>query len=141
MRHLESVDFSLNQLSGVIPSSMSSLSLLSHLNLSYNNLTGTIPSSTQLQSMTESSFLGNKLCGPPLPTCKLNKTVPPNVVPNGSDEEGEGIFGSVVLCKHYTWICSWVLGCVGSFTVQEVLENCLFPGDRRHLEQSLRFLF
>ncbi|KAH7854233.1 hypothetical protein Vadar_011543 [Vaccinium darrowii] len=102
MRQLESVDFSLNQLSGVIPSSMSSLSFLSHLNLSYNNLTGPIPSSTQLQSMTESSFLGNKLCGPPLPSCKLNKTIPPNVVPHGSDEEGEGFsealfFASIAL--------------------------------------------
>ncbi|KAH7854163.1 hypothetical protein Vadar_010897 [Vaccinium darrowii] len=102
MRQLESVDFSLNQLSGVIPLSMSSLSFLSHLNLSYNNLTGPIPSSTQLQSMTESSFLGNKLCGPPLPSCKLNKTIPPNVVPHGSDEEGEGFsealfFASIAL--------------------------------------------
>ncbi|KAH7854870.1 hypothetical protein Vadar_018590 [Vaccinium darrowii] len=102
MRQLESVDFSMNQLSGVIPSSMSSLSFLSHLNLSYNNLTGPIPSSTQLQSMTESSFLGNDLCGPPLRSCKLNKTIPPNIVPRGSDEEGEGFskalfFASIAL--------------------------------------------
>ncbi|KAH7834381.1 hypothetical protein Vadar_015430 [Vaccinium darrowii] len=102
MRQLESVDFSRNQLSGSIPSSMSSLTFLSHLNLSYNNLTGTIPSSTQLQSMTESSFLGNKLCGPPLPSCKPNKTIAPNVVPRGSEEEGDGFsevlfFASIAL--------------------------------------------
>ncbi|KAH7850840.1 hypothetical protein Vadar_003630 [Vaccinium darrowii] len=102
MRRLESVDFSRNQLSGVIPSSMSSLTFLSHLNLSYNNLTGTIPSSTQLQLMNESSFLGNKLCGPPLPRCKPNKTIAPTVVPRGGEEEGDGFlealfFASIAL--------------------------------------------
>ncbi|KAH7855037.1 hypothetical protein Vadar_020500 [Vaccinium darrowii] len=89
MRQLESLDVSQNQLSGVIPSSMSSLSFLSHLNLSYNNLTGSIPSSTQLQSMNESSFFGNNLCGPPLTSCKPNKTIHPEVEPRES-EEGEG---------------------------------------------------
>nr|POE64647.1 lrr receptor-like serine/threonine-protein kinase fls2 [Quercus suber] len=63
---LESIDFSVNHLSGKIPSSMSSLTFLSHLNLSNNSLIGEIPLSTQLQSLTASSFIGNKLCGPPL---------------------------------------------------------------------------
>ncbi|KAM4092031.1 hypothetical protein ACB094_06G005700 [Castanea mollissima] len=66
MRSLESIDFSINQLSGQVPESMSSLTFLSHLNLSNNKLTGRIPSSTQLQSLNESPFSGNKLCGPPL---------------------------------------------------------------------------
>ena len=66
MGRLESIDFSMNKLSGEIPSSMSNLSFLSHLNLSYNNLKGRIPSGTQLQSFNESSFIGNSLCGPPL---------------------------------------------------------------------------
>nr|XP_023920256.1 receptor-like protein EIX2 [Quercus suber] len=48
MRSLESIDFYMNQLSGQIPSSMSSLTFLNHLNLSNNNLTGKIPLSTQL---------------------------------------------------------------------------------------------
>ncbi|KAL4618782.1 hypothetical protein ACB092_06G034800 [Castanea dentata] len=66
MGSLESLDFSENQLSGHIPPSMSKLSFLSKLNLSMNNLSGRIPSSTQLQSLSASSFIGNKLYGPPL---------------------------------------------------------------------------
>ncbi|PQM39464.1 hypothetical protein Pyn_41061 [Prunus yedoensis var. nudiflora] len=66
MTRVESLDISMNQLDGEIPQSMTSLTFLSHLNLSHNNLTGQIPESTQLQSLNESSFIGNKLCGPPL---------------------------------------------------------------------------
>ncbi|KAI8028777.1 Receptor-like protein EIX1 [Camellia lanceoleosa] len=88
MEQLESLDFSLNQLCGEIPLSMSSLTFLSHLNLSYNNLIGQIPSSTQLQSLENSSFVGNKLCGPPLPKCDTNKAIPK--VGHGGNEEGEG---------------------------------------------------
>ncbi|KAL7175125.1 hypothetical protein ACSBR2_028849 [Camellia fascicularis] len=76
MEQLESLDLSRNQLCGEIPLSMSSLTFLSHLNLSYNNLIGRIPLSTQLQSLENSSFVGNKLCGPPLPNCGTNKTIP-----------------------------------------------------------------
>ncbi|KAF7147481.1 hypothetical protein RHSIM_Rhsim03G0158600 [Rhododendron simsii] len=91
MRQLESLDLSLNQLSGVIPPSMSSLTFLSHLNLSFNNLTGTIPSNTQLQSMNESSFYGNNLCGPPLASCNPDKILPPKVDRQANEEEeGEG---------------------------------------------------
>ena len=66
VRSLESIDFSVNQLSGQVPKCMSSLTYLSHLNLSNNNLTGRITLGTQLQSLNDSSFFGNKLCGPPL---------------------------------------------------------------------------
>ena len=88
MEQLESLDFSLNQLCGEIPLSMSSLTFLSHLNLSYNNLIGQIPLSTQLQSLENSSFVGNKLCGPPLPNCDTNKEIPK--VGHGGNEEREG---------------------------------------------------
>ncbi|KAL7253673.1 hypothetical protein ACSBR1_008090 [Camellia fascicularis] len=88
MEQLESLDFSLNKLCGEIPLSMSSLTFLSHLNLSYNNLIGQIPSSTQLQSIEISSFVGNKLCGPPLSNCDTNKVIPK--VGHGGNEEGEG---------------------------------------------------
>ncbi|CAL8108669.1 unnamed protein product [Prunus armeniaca] len=79
MRRLESLDLSMNQLCGQIAPSMSSLTFLSALNLSYNNLTGEIPKSTQLQSLDQSSFIGNKLCGPPLEVncSNTNGTVPP----------------------------------------------------------------
>ncbi|KAH1046544.1 hypothetical protein J1N35_037328 [Gossypium stocksii] len=67
MRSLESLDFSVNKLSGSIPESMSYLTFLSHLNLSFNNFSGIIPSSTQLQSFDPSSYNGNHLYGLPLP--------------------------------------------------------------------------
>ncbi|KAK7814317.1 receptor-like protein eix2 [Quercus suber] len=75
----ESIDFSLNQLSGQVPSSMSSLTFLNHLNLSNNNLIGKIPLSTQLQSLDPSSFIGNKLCGPPLTNNCATNGVKPNI--------------------------------------------------------------
>ncbi|KAL7253617.1 hypothetical protein ACSBR1_008034 [Camellia fascicularis] len=73
---VESLDFSLNQLWGEIPLSMLSLTFLSHLNLSYNNLIGRIPLSTQLQSLDNSSFVGNNLCGPPLANSDSNMIIP-----------------------------------------------------------------
>ncbi|CAN1344677.1 Receptor-like protein EIX2 [Linum perenne] len=56
MGALESVDLSLNQLSGEIPPSISSMTFLSFINISSNRLTGRIPLSTQLQSLNSSSF-------------------------------------------------------------------------------------
>ncbi|KAK9994490.1 hypothetical protein SO802_024193 [Lithocarpus litseifolius] len=77
MGSLESIDFSVNQLSSQIPSSMSSLTFLNHLNLSNNNLTGRIPLGTQLQSFNASNYIGNKLCGPPLPNnCTIGGAKP-----------------------------------------------------------------
>ncbi|KAJ9540628.1 hypothetical protein OSB04_027134 [Centaurea solstitialis] len=66
MNSLESFDLSLNKLSGELPVSLSSLSFLSSFNVSSNSFTGRIPSGTQLQSLNESSFFGNNLCGDPL---------------------------------------------------------------------------
>ncbi|KAM3696003.1 hypothetical protein ACJW31_06G004900 [Castanea mollissima] len=92
MRSIESIDFSINQLSGQIPQSMSSLTFLSHLNLSNNNLIGRIPSSTQLQSLSTSSFFGNKLCGPPLTdNCTINY-----VKPNIENKRSKGFGGHMV---------------------------------------------
>ncbi|KAL4618409.1 hypothetical protein ACB092_06G008100 [Castanea dentata] len=92
MRSIESIDFSINQLSGQIPQSMSSLTFLSHLNLSNNNLIGRIPSSTQLQSLSASSFFGNKLCGPPLTeNCTINY-----VKPNIENKRSKGFGGHMV---------------------------------------------
>ncbi|KAM3734410.1 hypothetical protein ACB098_10G013200 [Castanea mollissima] len=88
MGSLESIDFSLNQLSGQIPSSMSSLTFLNHLNLSNNNLTGKIPMSTQLQSLNPSSYVGNKLYGPPLTVNCTTNGVQPNNENISSKETG-----------------------------------------------------
>ncbi|XP_017974321.1 PREDICTED: LRR receptor-like serine/threonine-protein kinase FLS2 [Theobroma cacao] len=89
MKSLESVDFSLNKLSGPIPESISTLTFLNHLNLSYNNLIGQIPSSTQLQSLEPSNFIGNQLCGLPLPNkCSANGTI--QNTRNGRGENDKG---------------------------------------------------
>ncbi|XP_040368783.1 LOW QUALITY PROTEIN: receptor-like protein EIX1 [Rosa chinensis] len=77
---LESLDLSTNHVLGEIPASMTKMTFLSRLNLSYNNLTGRIPESTQLQSLDQSSFVGNELCGPPLiKNCSARKVTPPTV--------------------------------------------------------------
>ncbi|KAL2967334.1 hypothetical protein AAZX31_16G170000 [Glycine max] len=73
MGSLQSIDFSRNQLSGEIPPTISNLSFLSMLDLSYNHLKGKIPTGTQLQTFEASNFIGNNLCGPPLPiNCSSN---------------------------------------------------------------------
>ncbi|CDP05553.1 unnamed protein product [Coffea canephora] len=58
----------MNELSGEIPPSLSSIYTLSSLNLSYNKLSGPIPSGNQLQTLNDPSiYEGNiGLCGKPL---------------------------------------------------------------------------
>ncbi|WCJ29604.1 Receptor-like protein EIX2 [Euphorbia peplus] len=90
MRWLEVIDFSQNQLSGHIPESMSRLSSLSSMNLSYNNLSGKIPLGTQLQSLDQSSFTGNQLCGLPLiKSCNLDDANPETDEGNEKDNDME----------------------------------------------------
>ncbi|ESR37404.1 hypothetical protein CICLE_v10027808mg [Citrus x clementina] len=91
------IDVSKNNFSGEIPmeltylrglQSLNFLSFLNHLNVSNNLLTGKIPSSTQLQSFDASCFVGNNLCGPPLPNCTENNARAPED-PNGNAEQDE----------------------------------------------------
>nr|GEU84497.1 leucine-rich repeat protein [Tanacetum cinerariifolium] len=84
---------------------MSSLSFLSSFNVSYNNLNGRVPSSTQLQSLNESSFFGNRLCGAPL----IERCV---VEVPGTQNQKEDDDGS-----HWGLIISMVLGYVSSFWI------------------------
>jgi hypothetical protein len=62
------LDLSWNQLSGVIPQSMASLHLLSHLNMFFNNLSGNTPPGSQLQTLGDEDpymYAGNSdLCSP-----------------------------------------------------------------------------
>ncbi|XP_062160785.1 receptor-like protein EIX2 [Alnus glutinosa] len=94
---LESLDLSMNELSGPIPKSLSSLNFLSRLNLSFNNLSGKIPNGNQLQTLHDSSiYEGNALlCGPPLSTKCSEDEIRPRVKPNGgnrvANKNGKGI--------------------------------------------------
>ena len=108
LKELESFDLSLNKLSGELPMSLSSLNLLSSFNVSYNNLTGKIPSSTQLQSLNESCFVGNKLCGYPLSEpCSRVKT------PDTDHEEDDGShgvnWGLIISVLSGFIVCFWVI--------------------------------
>ncbi|KAL0342849.1 UNVERIFIED_CONTAM: hypothetical protein Scaly_1947500 [Sesamum calycinum] len=88
---LESLDLSRNQLSGEIPLSITHLNFLNYLNLSFNNLSGRIPVSTQLQSFSSSSFVGNELCGLPLPkNCTADGGNPGPDSREGEDGSGSG---------------------------------------------------
>ncbi|KAK2639688.1 hypothetical protein Ddye_027483 [Dipteronia dyeriana] len=86
MKEMESIDFSSNQLSGEIPPSISSLTFLSYLNLADNNLTGRIPTGgTQIQGFNASYFMGNDLCGSPLPDCIVTVETPEHENVGGKD--------------------------------------------------------
>ncbi|KAL2334669.1 hypothetical protein Fmac_015882 [Flemingia macrophylla] len=88
MRSLESIDISRNQLSGEIPLTISNLNFLTKLDLSHNHLKGKIPPGTQIQSFEASNFVGNNLCGPPLP---VNCSKVPVVEHIGTEDDGHGV--------------------------------------------------
>ncbi|KAL8238972.1 hypothetical protein R6Q59_015539 [Mikania micrantha] len=88
MNALESFDLSINNLSGELPLSLSRLNFLSSFNVSCNNFTGRIPVSTQLQSLIESSFLGNQLCGAPLSDQCVPTEVPTHTTRDENEDDG-----------------------------------------------------
>ena len=66
LTELESLDLSNNKLSGEILQ-LSNLTFLEYLNLSNNQFVGPIPQGGQMETFSNSSFLGNLgLCGRPL---------------------------------------------------------------------------
>lgn len=95
LRWLETLDLSQNQLSGQIPQSFSSFTFLAHLNLSFNNLNGRIPSSTQLQTLNDPSiYAGNPtLCGVPLLTLCPGDNAPasPPINPANRGEDDNAV--------------------------------------------------
>ncbi|KAF6141423.1 hypothetical protein GIB67_021239 [Kingdonia uniflora] len=117
MSLLESLDFLVNQISGVIPPSMSSLTFFSVLNFSYNRLSGSIPSSTQLQSFSESSHIDNlEMCGLPLQKkCAEDEASSgqKNVV--GEEVGVDGFYVSMALL--------FVVGLCGVFVILEMEES------------------
>ncbi|KAK8987921.1 hypothetical protein V6N11_065526 [Hibiscus sabdariffa] len=87
LKDLESLDLSLNKLSGKIPPQLTSLTFLEALDLSYNQLEGSIPQSYQFNKFSNDSYRGNpNLCGPPL-SRKCNEDDLPTPHPAGEDEE------------------------------------------------------
>ncbi|XP_022860131.1 probable leucine-rich repeat receptor-like protein kinase At2g33170, partial [Olea europaea var. sylvestris] len=80
---LESLLLNNNHLSGEIPGTFVNLSSLLGCNFSYNDLTGPLPSVQLFQTMSISSFIGNKgLCGGLLGNCSGSTsfdTIPPRV--------------------------------------------------------------
>ncbi|XP_028071292.1 receptor-like protein EIX1 [Camellia sinensis] len=84
---LWSLNLSRNHLTGRIPKNIGDMGQLESLDCSLNQLSGKIPSSTQLQSLDESSFIGNKLCGPPLTNCSTNTAIA-KVGHGGEEDEG-----------------------------------------------------
>ncbi|KAL8241555.1 hypothetical protein R6Q59_014909 [Mikania micrantha] len=99
MNALESFDLSINNLSGELPVSLSRLNFLSSFNVSCNNLTGKVPLCTQLQSFSESSFLGNQLCGAPLSDLCVPSEVPAHTTRDQKEDNGLewGLIISIVL--------------------------------------------
>ncbi|CAI5981219.1 unnamed protein product, partial [Closterium sp. NIES-64] len=75
MTALNKLDFSYNQLES-IPSTLSGLSILSHMYLSYNELSGPIPDTIgSLTSLTTLGLRSNKLSGAIPPSIALLKNI------------------------------------------------------------------
>jgi hypothetical protein len=71
MRILNYLNLSRNHLVGTIPGSIASMQSLTSVDFSYNNLTGLVPGTGQFSYFNYTSFLGNpELCGPYLGPCK-----------------------------------------------------------------------
>ncbi|KAI3748946.1 hypothetical protein L6452_12404 [Arctium lappa] len=125
MRLLESLDLSSNQLEGGIPSSVSNLTFLNWLNVSYNSLTGRIPTSTQIQSFNESSFIGNRLCGPPLQDlCGLPTNIDGSNGEEKNDEANEVDWVLIVCLVVGFFFGFWVV--VGPLAINKVWRVAYF---------------
>ncbi|KAJ9555898.1 hypothetical protein OSB04_010512 [Centaurea solstitialis] len=65
MKSIETLDFSHNDISGLIPQSLTKVNELTILDVSYNKLTGRIPVGGQMRTMNELNYYANNsgLCG------------------------------------------------------------------------------
>lgn len=115
---LQSIDFSVNQLSGRIPDELASLTSLSFLNLFFNQLSGRIPRGNQRQMFSADSFKGNtELCDFPLgKTCSDTKE---------TEDEIDGKYISFALGSSVGFgIIIWLL--LHSQRYNELLDRLLF---------------
>lgn len=72
MRILDYLNLSRNELVGSIPASIASMQSLTSVDFSYNNLSGLVPETGQFSYFNATSFVGNpNLCGPYLGPCKI----------------------------------------------------------------------
>uniref|UniRef100_A0A803QA46 Uncharacterized protein n=1 Tax=Cannabis sativa TaxID=3483 RepID=A0A803QA46_CANSA len=113
LKKLDSLDLSHNKLSGVIPTSLASISTLSLLDLSNNKLSGRIPTGTQLQSFDASVYIHNNgLWGPPLTNSYVGDESPNGPQDHlGGDEDSEDWIDMSWLHKGI-WV-GFVIGFVG----------------------------
>ncbi|KAH9764167.1 Amino oxidase domain-containing protein [Citrus sinensis] len=83
LKQVESLDVSYNNLNGKIPPQLVELNVLAVFSVAHNNLSGKIPEWTaQFTTFKEDSYEGNPLlCGKPLPDCDVA------AVPEASNEE------------------------------------------------------
>ncbi|KAF5808428.1 putative leucine-rich repeat-containing, plant-type, leucine-rich repeat domain superfamily [Helianthus annuus] len=110
MKELISLDLSVNWLSGELPMSLSKLNFLSSFNVSFNSLTGRIPTSTQLQSFSESSFFGNKLCGAPLTETNGCERVKAATHTIGEKKEEDGADWGLIISIVVGFVCGfWMI--------------------------------
>ncbi|XP_075510268.1 receptor-like protein 7 isoform X1 [Primulina tabacum] len=130
---LGSLDLSRNQLTGMIPEELASLTFLSFLDLSYNKLSGRIPHGPQLQTFSESSYIGNTgLCGFPLnTTCEVS---PP---------AAEGLRSSSLIEFDWQFVLTGLGYGVGAALVIAPLAFCKQWRDQcnKHMDQFLGLIF
>lgn len=130
---LESLDLSRNRLTGMIPAELASLTFLSFLNLSYNKLFGRIPQGSQLQTFSESSYIGNTgLCGFPLnTTCEVSS--PP----------AERLRSSIITEFDWQFVLTGLGYGVGAALVIAPLALCKQWRDQcnEHMDQFLGLIF
>ncbi|VAI37235.1 unnamed protein product [Triticum turgidum subsp. durum] len=91
MRILNYLNLSKNHLDGEIPPSISTMQSLTAVDFSYNNLSGLVPGTGQFSYFNATSFVGNpNLCGPYLGPCR------PGIADAGHTNHGHGGLSSTI---------------------------------------------
>ncbi|KAK8636656.1 hypothetical protein V6N13_124398 [Hibiscus sabdariffa] len=122
---VKNIDLSRNNLTGHIPPSLSSLTLLNHLKLSYNNLSGRIPTGNQLQTLNDSSnYEGNPfLCGVPLSTTCPGDTISPPTPSSGDGDSKDKLWLYLSIAMGFI---AGFLGVCGTLVLKESWRHAYF---------------